>query len=65
MAITSQSASTDSASNLNLKVDKTNGEATVTVIIAYDKTNGPAPDGDVTVTLPTISHNYTTVNPAG
>ena len=63
--ITDKSTATTAASNLNLKVDKKTGEATVTVIIAYDKTNGVEPDGDVTVTLPTISHGYTTVNPAG
>lgn len=65
LVINSQSTATTAASNLNLKVDKTNGEATVTVIIAYDTNSNVQPDGDVTVTLPTISHGYTTVNPAG
>ena len=63
--ITSQSTASTAATNLNQKVDKTNGSVDVTVTITYDTTTGPAPDGDVTVTLPTISHNYTTVNPAG
>ena len=34
----------------------TPGTATVTVVIAYD--NSVVPDGDVVVTLPTITHSY-------
>ena len=48
------------SSVLNLTVNKTNGTATVTVIIAYDAAT-VTPDGDITVTLPTITHDYTTV----
>ena len=63
LAITTASTASTSATGLNQKVDKTSGSVDVTVTITYDYTNGPVPDGDVTVTLPTISHNYTTVNP--
>ena len=51
------------SSTPNLRIGKldgsTPGSTTVTVIIAYDST--VVPDGDITVTLPTITHNYTTV----
>lgn len=47
-------------SSPSLEVAKTNGEATVTVIVAYNTSVG-TPDGDITVTLPTITHAYTTV----
>ena len=63
LAITTSSTSSSAATNLNQKVDKNTGSVDVTVTITYDYTTGPVPDGDVTVTLPTISHNYSTVNP--
>lgn len=63
LAITTSSTSSTANSNVNYSVPAS-GNATVTVIIAYDTTAGVVPDGDVTVTLPTISHGYSTVAPA-
>ncbi len=48
------------AASFNQAVAKTNGTTTATVIVSYD-TEAGVPDGDITVTLPTITHSYTTV----
>ena len=66
LTITNQSTSSTANTSVNQKIDANGGTATVTVIITYDTStgHGPVPDGDVTVTLPTISHGYSTVAPS-
>ena len=60
LAINSTTSGTSlTNSSVSQTVDK-NGTETVTVIVAYDTTKG-VPDGDISVTLPTITHAYTTV----
>ncbi len=58
-------SSTAVSTGLTASVAKTNGTETVKVTITFDSTTAPAvvPDGDITVTLPTISHDYSTVRP--
>ena len=46
----------DTTGSIAAMSENTPGTATVTVVIAYD--NNVVPDGDVVVTLPTITHSY-------
>ena len=60
---TSSTATTTGLTASVSNVTNSNTE-TVTVTITFDDNNGAVvPDGDITVTLPTISHDYSTVQP--
>ncbi len=63
----SSTAQTAVSTGLHAQVGNTapNNTETVTVTITFNDNNGALiPDGDVTVTLPTISHDYSTVQPS-
>lgn len=62
LTVTPSSSSSGVTGTLGgLTIPKQVGTKVVSVTVSYDKTAG-VPDGDITITLPTITHGYTTVS---